>query len=116
MTRNQEQRDFPRVNVTGGIAGEVMVYQPMAIREISLGGLMVETHFPLQLNALRELKLELGGRTVVVKGRVVHCSISEVEQQAVIYRSGMEFVEPAPYVLAVLSDYIETLKNGRPTP
>ena len=59
-----------------------MVFQPMAIKEISRGGAQVETGFPLQLDSLHDFRLTLGDRSVVVKGRVVHCSISDVDQEA----------------------------------
>ena len=44
----------------GHLQGEVMVFQPMLIKEISLGGALVETRFPLHLNSLHDLRLTLG--------------------------------------------------------
>ena len=76
-----------------------MVFQPMAIKEISRGGAQVETGFPLQLDSLHDFRLTLGDRSVVVKGRVVHCSISDVDQEIVLYRSGIEFIEPSERVV-----------------
>ena len=84
-----------RLEILGELHGEVMVFQPMAIKEISRGGAQVETGFPLQLDSLHDFRLTLGDRSVVVKGRVVHCSISDVDQELVLYRSGIEFVEPS---------------------
>ena len=102
-----------RIQILGELHGEVMVFQPMAIKEISRGGAQVETTFPLQLDSLHELRLTLGDRSVVVKGRVVHCSISDVDQELVTYRSGVEFVEPSERVFAVISDFIDSIKNSR---
>ena len=90
-----------------------MVYQPMTIREISAGGAQIETGFPLQLDSLHEFRLTLGERSIVIKGRVVHCSISDVEQEGVYYRSGIEFVEPSERVAGVIIDFIEAIKTGR---
>jgi hypothetical protein len=59
-----------------GFIGEVMVFQPMAIKEISAGGAQIETAFPLQLNSLHDIRLTLGDRSIIVKGRVVHGHIT----------------------------------------
>ena len=73
--RGPERRLGERTQILGDLRGEVMVYQPMAIRELSDSGAQVETSFPLQLDSLHDVRLELGDASVVVKGRVVHCSI-----------------------------------------
>ena len=77
----KQARARKRIEILGELHGEVMVFQPMAIKEISRGGAQVETGFPLQLDSLHDFRLTLGDRSVVVKGRVVHCSISDVEQE-----------------------------------
>ena len=90
-----------------------MVLQAMAVKEISVSGAQVETAFPLHIDSLHDLRLTLGDRSVVVKGRVVHCSISDVEQEGVLYRSGVEFIEPADRVHAVIAGFIEAARAGR---
>lgn len=108
-----EKRDTDRVSILGELVGEIMVFEPMAIKEISRGGAQIETRFPLQIDSLHDLRLTLGDRSVVVKGRVVHCRISDVDQDIVMYRSGMEFVEPSDRVEAVILDFLEAIKTGR---
>ena len=110
---SDNKRDAERIQILGELHGEVMVFQPMVIKEIALGGVQVETGFPLQLDSLHEFRLTLGDRSVVVKGRVAHCSISDVEQEIVLYRSGIEFVEPSERVFAVISDFITAIQDGR---
>lgn len=90
-----------------------MVFQPMSIKEISVGGAQVETAFPLHLDSLHDLRLTLGDRSVVVKGRVAHCSISDVEQEGVIYRSGIEFIEPSERFQTVITGFIDAVRAGR---
>ena len=90
-----------------------MVFQPMAIKEISRAGAQVETGFPLQLDSLHEFRLTLGDQSVVVKGRVVHCSISDVDQDVVLYKSGVEFVEPLERVASVITGFIDAVRAGR---
>ena len=90
-----------------------MVFQPMAIRELSYGGAQVETSFPLQLDSLHELRLELGDASVVVKGRVVHCSIADMDRDLVSYRSGLEFIEPALGVRDLIARFIDAIRDRR---
>lgn len=109
----EDKRDTERIEILGELRGEVMVFQPMGIREISRGGAQVETGFPLQLDSLHDLRLTLGDRSIVIKGRVAHCSISDVDQEVVLYRSGIEFIEPPDRVATVISDFIDAVTNGR---
>jgi hypothetical protein len=108
-----EKRDSERIQILGELHGEVMVFQHMTIREISLGGAQVETAMRLQLDSLHEFKLALGDRSVIVKGRVAHCSISDVDQELVTYRSGIQFVEPSERVLDVIAGFIHAIRDGR---
>jgi hypothetical protein len=114
--KTNEHRDAERIQILGDLHGEVMVFQPMAIREISRGGAQVETSFPLHLDSLHEFRLTLGDRSVVVKGRVVHCAISDVNQDVVMYRSGIEFTETPDRVDDVVADFIEAIQDGRRSP
>jgi hypothetical protein len=108
-----EMRERERLEILGELHGEVMVFQPIAIKEISIGGAQFETIFPLQLNSLHDFRLTLGERSLVLKGRVAHCRISDVDQELVTYRSGVEFIEPSDRVSAVIQDFIEAVKAGR---
>ena len=110
------KRDTERTEILGELLGEVMVFQPMAIKEISHGGAQVETGFPLQLDSLHDFRLTLGDRYVVVKGRVAHCSISDVEQEGVLYRSGIEFIEPSERVANVIAEFLDAIRSGRRAP
>jgi hypothetical protein len=113
---NDNKRDSERIELLGGLSGEVMVFQPMLIKQISKGGMQVETGFPLQLDSLHDFRLTLpAGRSVVVKGRVAHSRISDVDQDVVRYRSGVEFIEPSERVAAVIAEFIELLRQSQIT-
>jgi hypothetical protein len=116
MGRPEDKRDTERLQILGDLHGEVMVFQPMAIKEISRGGAQVETGFPLQLDSLHDFRLTLGDRSLVVKGRVVHCSITDVEHEMVIYRAGIEFIEPSERVSTAIHDFIDAVTTGRRAP
>jgi hypothetical protein len=97
--------------ILGELRGEIMVLEPLVVKELGPQGATIETRFPLALNSLHDLRLPLGSGAVVVKARVVHSYVGEMEQDAVHYRSGVEFVEPPAYVEAAISEYLETLKT-----
>lgn len=109
----ENKRDAERLTILGDLHGEVMVFQPMTIREIGRGGAQIETQFPLQLNSLHELRLTLGDHSVIVKGRIVYCGISDVDQELVTYRTGIEFVEPSSRVRDVITGFIDSIKSRR---
>jgi PilZ domain len=91
-----------------------MVFQPTAVREISHSGMLIETAFPLQLNSLHDFRLSLGGQSVVLKGRVANSEISDVDQDVVTYRSGVEFVNPVDRVATAIADFIQSLPSSEP--
>ncbi|HWF86486.1 MAG TPA: PilZ domain-containing protein [Vicinamibacterales bacterium] len=113
---DDDSRDTERIEILGDLQGEVMTFQPMAIKEISRRGAQVETAFPLHLDSLHDLRLTLGERSVIVKGRVVHCSISDVDEGSVLYRSGLEFTEPSERVAGVIGDFVDAIRDGRRAP
>lgn len=110
-----EKREAERVPILGELHGEMMVFQPMVVREISRGGATVETAYPLQLNSLHELRLTLADHSVVVKARVVHSRISDVDQELVTYRSGVEFVDVSERVVAAIGAFLEGVRAMRET-
>ena len=110
---SSDKRDTDRVPILGELRGEIMVFEPMAIKEISRGGAQIETRFPLQVDSLHDLRLTLGDRSVVVKGRVAHCRIVDVDQDVVMYRTGVEFIEPSERVEAVILEFLDAIKTGR---
>ncbi len=88
-----------------------MVFQPSAIREMSHGGMQVETGFPLQLDSIHDFRITLGPRSVVVKGRIAHSQISDVDQDIVTYRSGVEFVELSDRVADAIQLFVDALAS-----
>ena len=110
---DDDKRDRERIEILGELHGEVMIFQPLSIKEISRGGCLVETSFPLHLNSLHDIRLTLGEQSVVLKGRVAHCRISDVDQEAVHYKSGLEFIEPSDRIRGVIVEFIEAIKAGR---
>jgi hypothetical protein len=110
---DETKRDSERVDLLGALTGEVMVFQAMRIRQLSQGGMQVDTGFPLHLDSLHDFRLTLEGQSIVVKGRIAHSHISDVDQDVVTYSSGVEFVEPPERVAAVITTFLERLRKLR---
>ena len=110
------KRDSERVPVPSPLYGEVKVFQPMTIVNISPGGAQIETPFALQLDSLHDFRISLGDRSVVVKGRIAHCRIGELREGVAVYRSGVEFIENSAHVQSAIEHFVEALKLSRRTP
>jgi hypothetical protein len=108
-----ERRDGDRLPILGELVGGVMVFQPMTVTEIGVGGMQIETRTPLQLDSLLDFRLPLDDKPVVVKGRVVHCHISDVDTNQVMYRTGIEFIEPADHAVKAIARYMKRMKDAR---
>ncbi|MBY0496818.1 MAG: PilZ domain-containing protein [Cyanobacteria bacterium] len=80
---------------------------------MSHGGMQVETTFPLQLDSLHDFRLTLGDRSVVVKGRIAHSRISDVDQDIITYRTGIEFIEPSERVAAAIQVFVDELARNK---
>ena len=112
---SDNKRDAERVPIPG-LTGEVTVFQPMTILNMSERGAQIETNFALHLDSLHEFRLSLGDRSVVVKGRIVHCQIGELREGQVLYRTGLEFVEPSEHVVSAIRTFVEAQRQTRARP
>jgi hypothetical protein len=97
------------------MSGEVLVAQPIVVRQLSRSGMQIETACLLQLNTLHSFRLGIAGESMVVRGRVVHSRIIDVERDVVTYICGIEFVELSDRVAAAISEYLANLANYRDT-
>jgi hypothetical protein len=110
------KREAERVLIPGQVTGEVTVYEPMTIFDLSDRGALVETRFPLHLDSLHDFRLSLGIRSVIVKGRIAHCTIGELNEGTVLYRSGIEFVEASEHATTAIRAFVESQKPDAQSP
>ncbi len=110
---SDNRRDSERLQILGDLPADATVHQQLSVKELSRTGAQIEATFPLQINSLHDFRIALGSQSVVVKGRVVHCHIHEIDSEAVLYRAGIEFVDLPGWVDAALSQFIDALKTGR---
>jgi len=105
-----ERRTAPRIEILGRVHGQaVSLDVPLTVREISLGGMAIETPVPFPLGAIHEFRLTLGdGSTVLLRARVVHCRPAGGGDTPV-FLSGMHFVEDEPVTGQSVNDFIERI-------
>ena len=111
-----EKRDRERVPLEEDVRGEVMVFQPMTILDISMGGAQIETAFALQLDSLHDFRFSLGHRSVLVKGRIAHCHIGQLTDVTALYRTGVEFVTLSEHARMAIADFVLAAKYARSSP
>ena len=99
MPMYDQTREAERVPLPGEVTGEVSVYEPMIILDLSERGALVETRFPLHLGSLHDFRLVLQTVPVIIKGRIAHSQVRGLEQGTVVYRTGLEFTEPSEHAL-----------------
>lgn len=93
-----DRRRSTRVELLGRLHGHsVTLDLPVAVLEISLGGMAIETQVPFPVGAVHAFRLTLGDQsTVELAGRVVHCRNSAPEGGRPSYVSGLQFLDTEP--------------------
>jgi PilZ domain len=89
-----ERRRTARVRIVGQVHGRaVSLDQPVTVREMSLGGLSLQTTFPFEVGALHDIRLTLGdGASIALRARVVH-SRDIGGGGSAAYETGFEFLD-----------------------
>ena len=95
MSDPANRRRSTRVEVLGKIQGQaVCVDVTVLVREISLGGMSIETPKPFSVGSNCDFFLTLGdGAGVELTGRIVY-SRATMESGRAFFVSGIQFVEP----------------------
>ena len=109
-----ERRRYPRVNIGGRTKGTVNAVHDVALLDISLGGALIEHTQVVQPGIAFDLVLTLLGQKLKLRCRAVRSVVSRPEGQAkggqkLIYRTGLEFLQPAAETRQVISDYIRSI-------
>ena len=107
------RREDERIQILGELPGDATVHQAISVRELSRTGAQIESTFPLQINSLHEFRMALGSQSVIVKGRVAHSHIHDIDPDSVVYRAGIEFVDMPTWVADALAQFIDAVKTGR---
>lgn len=93
-----DRRRSPRIEILGRLHGHsVSLDVPITVRELSLGGMAIETTLPLAEGAQHQFLLTLGDdSTVELDGRVMHCRAVAEQGEPPRYVSGIQFIDDEP--------------------
>jgi hypothetical protein len=107
-----DRRRGARVDLLADFHGHLVTLdEQVLVRQLGLGGMIVETTAPLSPKLDHEFRLTMGERAVTVKGRVAHSRVS-VRGDAVTFLAGVQFIDPAPEVLDVIRQLMDTARTG----
>jgi len=107
-----ERRRSPRLQILGRLHGHaVSMNVDVKIREISLGGMAIETAFAFPIGAVHEFRIELAdGSNTQLLGRVVHCRPELRTDAPTLFITGIAFIEESDPVSPTVGDLIEKIK------
>lgn len=107
-----ERRRSPRLQILGRLHGHaVSMNIDVQVREISLGGMAIETTFAFPIGAVHEFRLELAdGSNTQLLGRVVHCRPELRSGEQTIFVTGIAFIDESDPVSPTVGDLIEKIK------
>lgn len=102
-----------RVKIDGDLRGEVLVYQPLTLTEVSLAGALLQTTFPLSLDSPHGLRLAVGDPPVTATARVLHSRIIQIEGGRLTYQSEIEFIEPSDALIDAITRLLAQLRGPK---
>lgn len=93
-----DRRRAARVEILGKVHGHaVSLDAPVTVREISIGGMAIETSFSFPVGGVHEFRLTLGdGAHVLLQGQVRHCRPLTASQETPMFLTGFQFVDEDP--------------------
>lgn len=109
---NLDRRRFPRFFVGGGVKGQIAVDEATLV-DVSLGGALIEHAQVVRPGTRSGLRLILRGGAVSLRCHVVRSAAHRLEPQpdgevALMYRTGLEFLEPPEKARQALNDLIRS--------
>ncbi len=112
---NKEQRQYIRIkslNLSYVCIDEnnVIINEGMGrTLNVSESGILLETHFPINLTHFLTLTVALEDDLVDIRGKVVHCSTCEDGK----YQTGVQFLNQDRNIDYVLQEFIKLFKEQR---
>jgi hypothetical protein len=109
--RPERRRDV-RIDLLADLHGHLVTLdEQVQVRQISLGGMTVETTAPLSPRLDHDFRLSIGDEAVTVRARVVHSRVA-VRGDAVAFLTGLQFVDPTAAALSMIREFIDKVRAG----
>jgi c-di-GMP-binding flagellar brake protein YcgR len=85
------------------LTGHARAQVPTRLLDLSEGGALLVQGTPLDVGAIHDFAIELGGESLSVQAEVRHCRLVD---RGVGYHIGVEFVGVAPHDQRLLQEYL----------
>lgn len=106
-----DRRRDARVDLLADLQGHIVTLdEEVQVRQISRGGMTVETTAPLSPRLVHDFRLSVGERAVVLKGRVMHSRV-KIDRDLVTYLAGIQFVDPSPASVAIIGEFLDRFQT-----
>ena len=90
------------------LTGQARAQIPARLLDLSLGGALLVQGTALEVGAIHDFALELGGETLWVQAEIRHCRPAERGKG---YQVGVQFVGIAPHDERRLRDFLQARSN-----
>lgn len=92
---SSDRRRSPRIEILGRLHGQVTsLAVSVTVREISVGGLSMETAFEFPVGVIHDFRLEMGdGSLVDLRGKVLRSRAVRAADGSRLYISGVQFID-----------------------
>jgi CheY-like chemotaxis protein len=115
---SSERRQSPRFPVQEVVRGRMQPLMDFTVVDVSLTGALIEHARALTPGQIVELTVYLNRRELSLRARAARAFASRVLQtdrgRRIIYRTGLEFLEPTPAQQASIAGFIEGLGGQAP--
>lgn len=107
MDWRPDRRRSARVDLLAELQGHVVTLDDtVVVRQLSDGGLTIETTAPLSPHVAHDFRLTVDDRSAIVHARVRHSRV-QVSGDTVAYLSGLEFVDPSDQARAIVAAILD---------
>lgn len=108
-----DRRRSARVDLLAELQGHVITLdESIVVRQLSDGGLTIETTAPLSPHVDHDFRLAVDGRSAIVHARLRHSRV-QVTGDAVAYVAGLEFLDPSDEARAIVGAILERAGTGQ---
>lgn len=110
----RDRRQHRRFTVAGKATGRVTAVHDASLVDISFGGVLIEHSQVVRPGTTSSLDLDLEGKKLRLMCRVIRSVVNRIElqpdgEQALIYHTGLEFLDLSEETRQVISDYIQSI-------
>lgn len=107
-----ERRRNPRIDLLADVQGHLVTLdEQVHVRQLSLGGMTIETTAPLSPRLVHDFRITFGPDVVTLHGCVVHSRVL-VDGDRVTYVSGIRFEDPTPAALEAIRRHLDEIRGG----